>query len=238
MSTVAEQLEAQDRSVARWGGITAIAGSICAVTGASLLFSTGADLDIALATGEIATYLSSAGASAGALAANLSVWIAMVFLMGVAGTAMATLGRTNAFPARLGMFAYWTGVPLVTSAYVAWLAIVIRIAPDSSPVALAVAEAVGWYASRADWVATSLILAVGPALVARAGDGVWAPRWLQRWTWLSLAAGVLNLLALLTGGGGLATWGFLIIPVGVLWTIAAGIVLLRHSRVSPPGHPG
>ena len=38
-----------------------------------------------------------------------------------------------------------------------------------------------------------------------------------------------NLLeeAMLTGGAGLSTYGFIIIPVGVGWLIAAGIVLLR-----------
>ena len=39
---------------------------------------------------------------------------------------------------------------------------------------------------------------------------------------------LLNLIAMLTGGSGLLTYGFAIIPVGVGWMIAAGIVLLRR----------
>ncbi|MCH8954784.1 hypothetical protein IIA28_05610 [candidate division KSB1 bacterium] len=33
---------------------------------------------------------------------------------------------------------------------------------------------------------------------------------------------------LLTGGSGLSTYGFLIVPAGVGWMLAAGIVLLRR----------
>jgi hypothetical protein len=35
------------------------------------------------------------------------------------------------------------------------------------------------------------------------------------------------------GGEGLLTYGFLIVPVGVGWTIAAGVVLLRYESRGP-----
>ena len=41
--------------------------------------------------------------------------------------------------------------------------------------------------------------------------------------------GALNALAMLTGGAGLLTYGFLIIPVGIGWMIAAGVVLLLSA---------
>ncbi len=90
-----------------------------------------------------------------------------------------------------------------------------------------VAETLGWFASRADWVATILIVGIGPTLIAVAGRGEWVPNWFYYWSFLTAFAAVLNAVAMFTGGSGLSTYGFLIIPIGVGWMIAAGIVLLR-----------
>jgi hypothetical protein len=166
------------------------------------------------------------------LATNLTVWIAMVLLMGVAATAMATLSTRRPMTARVALFSYGTGVPLVIAAYVAWLAIVVRVAPDTSPAAITVATAMGWFASRADWIATILVIGVGPTLLAFAGRDTWAPGWLRTWSLLTAAAALLNAIAMLTGGHGLLTYGFAIIPVGVGWMIAAGVVLLKYARRS------
>jgi hypothetical protein len=190
---------------------------------------TGADIDQALANGDMANYLIVAGENAGLLAANLTVWIVMAILMGVAATAMVALCERRRFVARIALFCYWTGVSLVLSAYVAWLAIVVRLAPDNSTSAVLVADVFGWYASRADWVATILVLGLGPALISLAGRGEWVPAWLSRWSIVAVVAAALNAIAMLFDGGGLSTYGFVIIPVGVGWMLAAGVVLLRRT---------
>jgi hypothetical protein len=216
-------------STNRFGGLTAILGSVCALSGAGLQLASGADLDVALASGDMSQYLATAGENTPMLVANLVLWIIMVLLMGSAATVMASLGERRPAVARVGLLCYTTGVPLVIAAYVAWLALVIRIAPDTSPQSVQLAGVVGWFASRADWIATILVIGIGPTFLAFAGEGDWAPKWLVRWSLVTAVAGSLNAVAMLTGGRGLGTYGFVIIPAGVGWMIAAGVVLLRRA---------
>ena len=94
----------------------------------------------------------------------------------------------------------------------------------------ALAEALGFFASRADWIATVLLVGVGPALIAASGRDTWVPGWLAIWGALALLAGLLTTLTTLTTlAVGLTTYGFLVVPVGLGWTIAAGVVVLRES---------
>lgn len=217
------------QTVAQFGGLCAIAGSACAVTGAALLATSGADLDVALASGQIAEYLALAGQTRGLLIANLTIWIVMVFLMGAAAVAMTILSESQRLLSDLARYCYFVGAPLVFGAYVAWLAIVVQVAPSATPDAIAVTEVIGWFASRADWVATILVVGIGPTFLAFAGRDSWAPGWLVKWSVVTALAGCLNALAMLTGGAGLSTYGFAIIPIGVGWMVAAGVVLLRAA---------
>jgi hypothetical protein len=140
---------------------------------------------------------------------------------------MSALCTQRRLLASVATYCYWTGVPLVLASYVAWLAVVVQVAPDTSPAAVLITETVGWFASRADWVATILIVGIGPTFLSAAGRGEWVPTWLARWGALTACAAALNAVAMLTGGAGLSTYGFLIIPLGVGWMLAAGIVLAR-----------
>lgn len=197
------------------------------IVGAILLMASGVDLDRALAEGSIDAYLRNAADARGILVANLSVWIVGVILWGAAGTLISKLPAGRPTAAVLGRYCFQVGVPVVVGAYVAWLAVVVQLAGVDSAAAVEVGKALGWFASRADWVATILVVGLGPALLASGGVGTWAPRWLIGWGYLAAATGVLNAIAMLTGGAGLLTYGFLIIPVGVGWLIAVGVVLLR-----------
>lgn len=62
----------RQQPVARVGGLCAIAGSLCAQTGAALLAVSGADLDVALVSGQIGEYLDLAGQARGLLIATRS----------------------------------------------------------------------------------------------------------------------------------------------------------------------
>ncbi len=222
----------------RIGTYAAIGGGVTMLIGAALWGASGADIDQALASGDMAGYLTAAGDASNLLVANLVVWITGLIIFGVAGTMMATLCTRRRVIAQIAMYCYWVSVPLIIAAYVAWLAVVVQIAPDNSATAVLLAETVGWFASRADWVGTILILAIGPALISLAGRGEWVPRWLVGWSAVAAFTGLLTAVAMLTGGTGLSTYGFAIIPVGVGWTIAAGVVLLRRSKVAQRSEVG
>lgn len=226
---IAASADASALGTARLGAYTAIAGAICALVGAGLWISTGSgtDLDAALVQDDVAGYLTAVGENQTAIIANLVIWIVMAFLLGIAGTSMAALGRQRASTARVGAYCYYVGVPVVITAYSAWLAIVVRLAPDASAEAIMLTDVMGWFAVRADWIATILIVGIGPTFVALAGRGTWAPGWLVIWSYVTAVTAALNAAAMLTGGAGLSTYGFAIIPVGVLWMIAAGTALLR-----------
>jgi len=221
--------QAARRTAMRVGGLTAIVGSLCALTGAALWASSGTDIDKSLVSNQIAEYLIAAGEHRVVLVANLSIWIVMAFLMGIAAMAMAGLAEGRRLLSDVARYCYHVGVPLVVAAYVAWLAVVLRVAPETTPAAVATAEALGWFASYADWIATMLVIGIGPTFLALAGRGTWAPGWLVKWSYLTAVAGCLTAVAMLTGGSGLSTYGFVIIPVGVFWMMAAGVVLLRNQ---------
>lgn len=213
----------------RHAGLTAILGAICALTGAALWGASGADIDAALATGDTAGYLQAAGDSKGLLVANLSIWILMALLFGIAGSLLSSLGESRPVLSKAATICYQVGVPLVIVTYVAWMAIVVQVAPDTSAEAVMMTKTLGWFASRGDWLATILIVGVGPTLIAFSGKDNWVPTWLLRWGYLTLLAGLLNAIAMFTGGAGLSTYGFVIIPVGVFWMLAAGVVSLRQQ---------
>jgi len=75
------------------------------------------------------------------------------------------------------------------------------------------------------------LVGIGPVLISVAGRDDWVPKWLARWGFLALAASLLTAIAMFTGG--LTTYGFLIVPVGMIWTIAASIVLFRRIGKTP-----
>ena len=140
---------------------------------------------------------------------------------------MASLCVQRQAIAKIAMYSYWIAVPLAVASFVAWLAVVVRLSPDSSPTAASIAEAMGWFASRADWIATILIVGIGPALISVAGRSNWVPKWLAGWSFAALFAGLLCAIAMYAGG--LTTYGFLIVPIGISWTIASSIVLFKRA---------
>lgn len=211
------------------GAYTTLIGSLCMLTGAALWGISGADLDAALDTGELGIYLKTANEGLTLLIANLSIWICGVILLGVGVTMMTVISTKRLIIAKIAQYNYWIGVPIVVVSYVAWLAVVVRLSSIGSPSVAAIAEAVGWFATRADWVATILILGTGPVLISLAGKNDWVPKWLRIWSFVALFAAFLNAIGMYAGG--LTTYGFLIIPVGMGWMIASSIVLFKRFNI-------
>ena len=204
---------------------TALAGAAAFIIGAILWASVGADLDLSVTNGEMVAYLTTAAANQSVLVANLSFWIVGALILGVAGTTMANFSKKRVW-AQAALVCYRTAVPLVIVSYVAMLSVVVQIAPDTSATAVSLAEVVGWIGSRADWLATILMIGVGPLFLSLAGQGDWAPKWLVRLGYGTGVCGLLTAVAMYTNA--LGTYGFVIIPVGLIWMIAAGVVLRRN----------
>jgi hypothetical protein len=118
-------------------------------------------------------------------------------------------------------------VPIVIVSYVMMLAVVVQIAPNTSETAIALTNAVGWIGVRLDDIGTTLMIGLAPLFVCLAGKDDWVPKWLLAWSWVTAAVGLFSLAVLYVAS--LRALGFAIVPVGVLWTIAAGLVLIRHK---------
>lgn len=217
-----------EKSATKIGAFTTLLGSICMLGGAAIWGASGADIDVFLASNDMVGYLTAASASRTMLIANLSLWIVGVLLLGVAATMMTYLSRENQIISLIVRYNYWVGLPIVVISYVAWLSVVVRLTAYEPSSVSAIAEAVGWFAARADWVATVLVLGTGPLLLSLAGKNSWVPKWLMVWSYFCLVAGFLNIIAMYLGG--LTTYGFLIIPVGMGWMVAAGVVLYKKSK--------
>lgn len=211
----------------RLTGVLAIAGAATMIVGAVLWIASGADLDAALAVGTMEEYLTTAAENRLLLVANLTAWILGVTLLGAAGSALSRLCRRRPGVAQIGWMCYLTAVPLAIASFVAMLAVVVQIAPATDPEAVLVAEVVAWFGSRADWIATVLIVGIGPMLISVAGWREWVPNWLGYWAIAACFAGLLTIVAMFTES--LTTYGFLIVPVGLSWMIAAGVVALRRG---------
>lgn len=217
-----------DKSATKIGAITTLLGSLCMLGGAAILGASGTDLDVSLAANDMAGYLNAVNESKTILIANLSVWIVGVLLLGVAASMMTYLSRENQILSLIARYNYWIGIPIVVISYMAWLAVVVRLTSYEPSSVSAIAEAVGWFAVRADWVATVLVLGTGPLLLSLAGKKSWVPKWLMVWSYFCIVVGFLNIIAMYLGG--LNTYGFLIIPVGMGWMIASSIVLFKQLK--------
>jgi hypothetical protein len=215
------------RTTSRIAGYAALAAATSMIIGAILWASSGADLDGALAAGTIAEYLEAATARRSLLVGNLTAWIVGVLLFGAAGAGFFRLCRRRRTLAQIGLLCYWTAVPLAIASFVAMLAVVVQLAPLGTAEAVLLADVVGWFGSRADWIATVLVVGFGPLLISIAGRDEWVPAWLAYWAMAAALAGILTVVAMFTGA--LSTYGFLIVPVGLGWTIAAGVVALRRA---------
>lgn len=217
-----------DKSATKIGAFTALLGSVCMLAGAAIWGASGADIDVSLAANDLIGYISAANESKTLLITNLSIWIVGVLFLGVAASMMTYLSRENQILSIIARYNYWVGTPIVVISYMAWMAVVVRLTSFEPSSVVAIADVVGWFASQADWVATVLVLGTGPVFLSHAGKNSWVPKWLLVWSYFCLVAGFLNILAMYLGG--LSTYGFLIIPVGMGWMVASSVVLFKKLK--------
>jgi hypothetical protein len=220
----------KDTTYARLAGLTALGGGIIMIIGAVLYFSSGTDLWAAVDGGDMTGYLTAVGGVKAQLVASLSFWIVGVLLLGTAANAQVNLCEQRQALAQVARVCAGTAVPLAMISFIAMMSLVVKIAPDTSPAAIAIADVVGWIGARADDLATALIIGFAPLFISLAGQGDWVPNWLARWGYLAGLIGLLSLIVLYIPA--LAAFGFLIVPVGIGWMLVTGIVLLRRGNAS------
>jgi hypothetical protein len=222
----------------QWGGVLLLAGAVTMLAGAGVHFSEPAlGIDGAIERGEISAYLGNVVPIRGKAYANLVLWIVGVGFLGLGGTALSAAGDAARGAARgVARFAYAAGATLAWVSFMVWIALV-RAAPTLDP---SVAEALAFVASRVDWLATTLIVGVGPAVLSTMMGIEWLPKWLRSWGLLAAGAGVLTWIAM--AAGGLESYGFIVVPVGVVWSLVTGILVWRRgaaqtSARTSPNHP-
>jgi hypothetical protein len=196
--------------------------------GAAFWGASGTDLWHTLATGQMDSYLARANSVRSLLIANTSFWILGVLLMGSAGTIMSDLCTRNQTTARIALFCMRSGVPIAIVSFIIMLSLSLQIAPDTSPGAVSLATVLGWIGTNLDNVATILIAGAGPLFLSIAGYGEWVPRWLRTWGYLAGLSGLLAVLGIYVTSA--IELLFVIIPFGLGWMIAAGVVLVKAGK--------
>lgn len=227
----------------RVGGSAAITGSLAMLAGAGLSMASGTDLWGALVADDMAAHLSDAGGSSTLIVANLFLWVAGVILLGIAGTMFTDLCEHRPSIGRAAQVCFRTAVPMAIVAFIIMAAVTVQIAPDTTAIAVADASVLGWIGARLDDLATVLLIGYGPLLMSVAARGDWMPVWLSRWGWLAGLAGVLSNAVMFLPH--LYQLGLIIVPIGIGWMLAAGMLLSRRSNrislgaiISSRGMPG
>lgn len=210
----------------RPGGLTALGGAIIMLIGAVLYFSSGTDLWAAVDSDNMAAFLTAAGDVKTQLIANLSLWIVGVVMLGTAWRFIIPLCVQRPALARIAGVFVAAAVPLAIASFIIMLALVVQIVPDTSDTSVAIANVIGWIGIRADDLATALLVGFAPFFITLAARGEWMPKWLGVWGYLAGIVGLFSLIVLYIPG--MSGAGFLIVPVGIGWMLAMGIVLLRQ----------
>ena len=214
-------------NVKKIAGYISIVGSVVMVIGAILWGTSGTDLWIALDNSTISNYLESSHLVSTQLVANLSFWILGVLILGLAGTLMANITTNHLSYSQIILICYRTAVPMAITSYIIMLSIIVQVAPDASETTITLTNVLGWIGVRLDDLSTALMIGIGPFVISLAGKNTWVPKWLLKWSYLTAILGLFSIIVLYFSN--LRQFGFIIIPIGVAWMLAAGFVLVKDK---------
>lgn len=203
-----------------FAGYVSIAGAVSMLAGAALWGASGADLWQALASNQMESHLDQLEPVKQLLVANTIFWILGVLLLGTAVSFMSHFCTSNPRLAQLTLVLIRSAVPVAIVSFIIMLSLAIH------PPALEGAINIGWIGTRLDDLATILIIGASPLFLSIAGRADWIPRWLAVWGYLAGIAGLLGVVSMLSG---IVALGFVILPFGMGWMIAAGVVLIRKK---------
>ncbi len=204
-----------------FAGCMSIAGAVSMLIGAACWGATGTDLWQALADGEMGNYMSQLPAAKQLLVVNTSFWVLGVLLMATAASMMADLITSSQGLSQMAKVLSSTGASTAIVSFIIMLSLA-TINPSTD-----VATVIGWIGARIDDIATALIVGFTPLCLSIAGKSDWVPGWLSVWGYLAGICGLLVILSLFTG---MVALGYIIIPFGIGWMIAAGVVLTKKSK--------
>lgn len=189
--------------------------------------ASGTDLWAALANGQMASYLEATQQVKSILIANISFWVLGVFMIGTAGNLLAGFFKQENGMVKIAQSCYSVAIPLAIVAFICMLSLTMIIAGNGGENSLTLAETIGWIGTRLDDIATALIIGGAPLFLSLAGNKDWMPKWLVYLGYLAGILGVLGLVVLFFPKQYML--GLLILPVGLGWMIATGVVLLRKD---------
>ncbi|HUG85816.1 MAG TPA: hypothetical protein VMM13_14730 [Euzebya sp.] len=226
--SVPQVLPAPDDAVAfrRAGAGCLLAAVACMLAGAITWATTGVDFDTAVETGTATTLLADVDANRGALQVAFLLWICATPFFAAAGGLLGRAFRDRPAGVAAGSLMVF-GSAIALLAFVGFETMTTAMAPLHASVSHELATTVGHVTSRLDWIATIAIVGVPPALLSAINRQEW-PRWISAVGFLAPVAALLTVTAMVTGSG-LATYGVVLVPVGLLWSAAAGIRMLRSA---------
>ncbi len=229
-STLTEARQVGKVANLRAAGTTTIAGAVAMLVGTAFWGASGTDLEAALEDGTVGDYLTDVAANGTVLSANLGFWILGIVLLGIGGTMLSTHGNPDSPATSVVRFAFSAGPAASIVFFSIWLGMVVGLAPAhvAGQQVVGTAVALGYAVTIADSVATVLIVAVGAASIAVAGRDTWVPQWLFRWGMLAAVLGGVAMIPVVSGAP--APLGLPVVPVGLGFMLASGIVAVRHNR--------
>lgn len=194
--------------------------------GAIAWATTGVDFDTALEAGASLQLYADIAESRGTLMLAFTSWMLATPFFLAAG-ALVARRHADRPAALLAGSMMQMGAAVAVVAFMGFLTMTVAMAPLHATLSGELATTMNYLVSRADWIATILIIGLPPALLSFAMREEW-PRWLVIGGYLGLLTSALTILAMATGTG-LATFGFAIVPVGMAWSLAVGIRLVRGA---------
>ncbi len=203
-----------------FAGYVSIAGAVSMLAGAALWGASATDLWQALANNQMESHLAQLEPVKQLLVANTIFWILGVLLLGTAVSLMSGFCSSNPRMAQLTLVFIRSAVPIAIVSFIIMLSLAIH------PPAVDSANNIGWIGVRLDGLATVLIIGTSPLFLSIGGRTDWVPGWLAVWGYLAGIAGLLVVIGMLTG---VVDLEFFIIPFGIGWMIAAGVVLIRKK---------
>ncbi len=206
-----------------FAGYVSICGAISMFIGAAFWGASGTDLWQALANNQMEDYLYDVGSAKPLLVVNTFFWIVGVILLASAGTSMSGFSISRPGLANMGM------VIMLAGSAIAIVSFIIMLSLAFYPGTVELASIIGWIGARMDDIATMMIIGYGPLCLSIAGRGDWVPPWLNIWGIMAGFAGLIGLVGLLSS---IVPLSFIIIPFGLGWMIAAGVVLIKKTKAN------
>lgn len=212
---------------AAWAAIFGVALILAGVVSGAIA---GAELDKGLVEDSFGEYLTNVAANIGW--AQTHVWFILfgATLLSLGGLLLSRLGDQDSPAAAIAPFFFTAGAAATIVFFPITLGVIVELAPRhvAGDNVETVARALALAATTADWLATVLIVSFGAVAVAVAGKTSWVPRWLYRWALVAGVAGVISIIGTVTGA--FDTVSIIVLPPGVSWMVAAGIVALKKSN--------